>query len=192
MKRLLAFAATCLLSCAIAFAQGRVTDQAPASGTQQTGNTVNSNPNSNGTSPSPAQGSTSRTPSSSNQALPGNANPANAATQDGRANGQAVRSDQSSSATAGTAAGGDNSAARRDDTGSNPGAGNPTNTTRLTRTGVPWLWVALGVIVGIVLVGALFSRGRVVSDVDDVNRGTQVRREREVIDTRDDDIRRAG
>ena len=190
MQRLFTLAAACLISGAMAVAQG-TSGQAPASGTQSSGNTVNTTPNSNGTSPSSAQGAASRS-SAPNQALPGDANPANAQTRDGRANGQAVRPNQSSSASAGTAASRDNSAARRDDTGSNPAAGAPTNATRLGTGGLPWFWVALGVIVALVVIGALVGRSRSTVNIDQTDPGLRATRERDDIDRRDDQMRRAG
>ena len=89
MHRLLTFVAAYIISGAMAFAQGTATGQAPARGTQSSGNSVSSTPNSNSTSPSGAQGQASRTPSSPNQALPGDSNPANATTRDAQANGSA-------------------------------------------------------------------------------------------------------
>ena len=200
MNRLLTFLAACLLSGAMAFAQDA--GQAPASGAQSSGNSTSATPNSNGTSPSSPQGQATRTPSSPNQSLPGDSNPASTATRDGRANGSAV-SPNSDSRTANPADSTDNNGIKRDDTGSNPASTHaPTNTDMGTRGGLPWLWIALGVIAVIALITALASRSREteVSDVDprwrrdepDVIRREEIYRARhDDIDRDEDQIRRA-
>jgi hypothetical protein len=200
MHRLRTFLAVCALSGAMAFAQD--TGQAPASGVQSSGSNSSATPNSNGTSPSSAQGQASRTPSTPNQSLPGDSNPANAATRDGRANGTAAlpNSDNRNGNPADST---DNNGIKRDDTGSNPASTHaPTNTDMGTRGGMLWLWIALGVIAVIALISALASRSRgtEVSDVDprwrrdepDVIRREEIyRARRDDIDRDDDQIRRA-
>lgn len=175
MQRLLTLAATCLISCAMAFGQGAATDQAPAS---------------NGTQKS------SSTPSTPNQAMPGNANPANSVATDGRANGKAVTPDDAKSGTPGTAAGnapktGDNNGMATDDSGNNPASGRGANT--ITNPGtagtVQWFWMALGIVIALILIGVLVSRNRARGNIDQTDpalRATQDRR-----DAGDDQIRRA-
>ena len=208
MHRFLMVIAACVISSAMAFAQG--TGQPPTTGTQSSGNSVSSTHNSNGTSPSAPQGQASRTPSSPNQALPGDSNPANAGTRDGQANGSAVRPNSDNRATAGTGAGNnahssDNSGLKRDDTGSNPTTGHaPTNITNPETRG-QWFWIALGIFVVLVLVGALIGRSRAAADLDqtdpslgrtrepDVIRREEIyRRSPDEIDRDEDQIRRAG
>lgn len=197
MHRLLTFVAVCLLSGSMALAQA--TGQAPASGVQSSGNSSSATPNSNGTSPSGAQGQASRTPSTPNQSLPGDSNPANAATRDGQANGSAV-TPNSDSRNANPADSADKNGVKRDDSGSNPAAPHaPTNADVGTRGALPWLWIALGIIAVIALISALASRNRagseVVEDRDprwrtgepDVIRREEIYRR----DDRDDEIRRA-
>jgi|SRR6185312_302179 len=203
MHRLLTLAGACILSTAMAFAQGAATDQAPASsGTQSNGSTVNTTPNRAGT----AQKGTARgTASSPNQALPGDSNPANAATTDGQANGQAVNPNQNSAATPGNPGdNSDNNGMAKDDSGNNPASGRGSNT--ITNPGtagtVQWFWIALAIIVGVILLGVLFSRNRARGNIDrtdpalraadggrnDLDRGrNQVDRER-----KDERIRRVG
>jgi cobalamin biosynthesis Mg chelatase CobN len=201
MQRLLSLAAACLISCAMAFGQGTVTDQNPAtSGTQKNPNTVNATPNSNGTAPVNAQGRAARTPSSSNQSLPGNSNPANAATSDAGANAQAVKPNGAKSGTAGTAAGNtpnsgdnsDNNGMAKDDTGNNAasGRGSKTITNPGTAGTVQWFWIALGVIIAVVLIGILMSRNRADANIDSTDPALRSTRDRK--DRRDDQIRRAG
>ncbi|PYX99062.1 MAG: hypothetical protein DMG64_08960 [Acidobacteria bacterium] len=210
MHRLLTFVAAYIISGAMAFAQGTATGQAPARGTQSSGNSVSSTPNSNSTSPSGAQGQASRTPSSPNQALPGDSNPANATTRDAQANGSAVRANSGNGGTPGTAAGNnanssDNTGLKRDDTGSNPTSGHaPTNITNPGTRG-QWFWIALGIFVALVLLGALIGRSRAAADIDqtdptlrstrepDVIRREEIYRRRpDEIDRDEDQIRRAG
>ena len=199
MHRLLTFIAACVVSSAMAFAQGTATDQTPASGT----------------SPSNAQGQASRAPSTPNQALPGDSNPANAGTRDAQANGSAVRPKSANGATPGTAAGSsanppdsnDTNGVKRDDTGSNPAAGHtPTTSTNSGTIGrSQWFWIALGIFVALILIGALVGRNRVATEIDETDPALRTRREPDVIrreeiyrarrddpDGGEDDIRRAG
>jgi hypothetical protein len=199
MQRLFTLAAACLISGAMAVAQG-TSGQAPASGTQSSGNTVNATPNSNGTSPSSAQGAASRS-SAPNQALPGDANPANAATRDAQANGRAVRPNSAGSAS-GSAAGstanpsdnGDNNGMAKDDTGNNPASGRGSNTITNPGTGGArqWFWLALGIIVALVVIGALVGRNRATVNIDQNDPALRATRDRDDIDRRDDQMRRAG
>lgn len=210
MHRLLTFAAACILSGAMALAQD--TGQAPASGTQPTGNSASAVPNS--TSSSGAQGKASRTPSTPNQALPGDTNPANAGTRDAQANGSAVRPDSNSGGAPGTAASSsanpadsnDNNGVKRDDTGSNPAAGHSPTTSTNPGMGErsQWLWIALGIFAVLILIGALVGRSRATMDSDqtyptlrtprepDVIRREEIyRARRHDIDRDEDQIRRA-
>ncbi|PYY17526.1 MAG: hypothetical protein DMG60_11310 [Acidobacteria bacterium] len=189
MHRLLTFFAACVLSGAMAFAQGAATGQAPAGGTQSSSNSTSAVPNSNGTSPSSAQGQASRTPSTPNQALPGDSNPANAATRDGQANGSAVRPN-ADNRSANPPDSSDTNGVKRDDTGSNPAsphapARNPNTGTRGT---APWLWIAVGVIAIIALISALSGRNRAETDIDERDPRWRSPREPDVI--RRDDIDR--
>jgi hypothetical protein len=199
MHRLLTFIAACMVSSAMAFAQGTATDQTPASRT----------------SPSSAQGQPSRTPSTPNQALPGDSNPANAGTRDAQANGSAVRPKSANGGTPGTAAGSsanppdsnDTNGLKKDDTGSNPAAGHtPTTSTNSGTIGrSQWFWIALGIFVALILIGALVGRNRVAADIDETDPALRTHREPDVIrreeiyrarrddiDRDEDDIRRAG
>ena len=209
MHRLLTFTAACILSGAIAFAQG--TGQAPASGTQPTGNSASAVPNS--TSSSGAQGQANRTPSTPNQALPGDTNPAKAGTRDAQANGSAVRPDGANGRTPGTAGSSanpadsnDNNGIKKDDTGSNPAAGHSPTTS--TNPGIgertQWFWIALGIFAVLILIGALVGRNRATADSDqtyptlrrppepDVIRREEIYRARRDDTDRDEDqIRRA-
>jgi len=200
MNRLLTFLAACLLSGAMAFAQDG--GQAPASGAHSSGNNTSATPNSNGTSLSSPQRQATRAPSTPNQSLPGDNNPASAATRDGGANGSAVRPN-SDSRNGNPADSTDNNGIRRDDTGSNPASTHaPANTDMGTRGGLPWLWIALGVVAVIALISALASRSRdtEVRDVDPrwwrdepnvIRREEIYRARRDDIDRDEDQIRRA-
>jgi hypothetical protein len=205
MHRLLTFFAACVLSGVMAFAQSTATDQAAAGGTQPSGNSTSAVPNNNGTSPSSAQGQPSRTPSTPNQAQPGENNPANAGTRDGRANGTAVRPN-ADSRSANPPDSSDNNGIKRDDTGSNPASPHAPATSPNTGTrGVaPWLWIALGVIAIIALISALSGRNRAETDIDDrdprwrtprepdvIRREEIYRARRDDIDSDEDQIRRA-
>ena len=200
MQRLLTFLVVCVLSSTMALAQAA--GQPPASGTQSSGNSTSAVPKSNGTSPSSAPGQASRTPSTPNQALPGDSNPANSATRDGQANGTAVRpnSDRRNANPADSL----DSNIKRDDTGSNPASTHaPTNTDMGARTFAPWLWIALGVIAAIALISALATRSRTITDVDDrdprwrtsepdvIRREEIYRARRDSTDRDEDRIRRA-
>jgi hypothetical protein len=197
MQRLLTLVAACLISGATAFGQGTVTDQTPASNSTQTkANTTATSPNSNGTAPAPSQGAAQSTPSAPNQALPGNANPANAATTDGRANGKAVTPDNAKSGTPGTASGnapktGDNNGMATDDSGNNPASGRGGNTITNPGTGgtAEWFWMALGLVIALILIGVLVSRNRARGNIDESDPALRETRDRD--DARDDRIRRA-
>jgi hypothetical protein len=198
MHRFLTLAAVCLISGAMAFAQGTVSSQQPTTATQPSSNTLQSNPNSNGTSPSNGS-QASRTTSAPNQALPGNSNPANAGTSDASTNGQAVRPNQSngSAAAAGntptTGNPGDNSdnnGMAKDATGHNPASGRGSNTITNPGTGgtAQWFWIALLAIMVILFACAvLFARNRGRGNIDQndpalratSNRDDQMRRDEE-------------
>lgn len=174
MQRLLAIAAACVISSAMAAGQSAATDhQTATSGTQS---------------------SASATQSAPTQELPGNANPGNAVTKDGRANAQTVHPSQPNGGTPGTAAGNarDNQAAPRDDSTSNPAKSSDANTPIPRGNGaLPWLWIAVGVgiVLGIALMAASLTRGR-ATDTDPMD--PAVRTRRDDVDRRDDRIRRAG
>ena len=196
MQRLLTLAAACVLSCAMAFAQGAVTDQAPAGGTQNGTNTVNSNPNSNGTSPSNGQSMNSATQGNGSS---GSSNPGATAGSEGGANGQAMQGSQGAtngSTAAPTGNAGDNSnnnGMATDNSGNNPASGRGADTTSNPHTGgsTQWLWIALGIIIALVLIGALMSRNRARTTINprDPALGT---RGRDDINNRNDQIRRVG
>ena len=193
MARLPSLFALCILSTAIVFAGGAVSEQPQTTGVQPSSPSVNSVPNSNGTVPSNAGGMASQTPSAPSQALPGETNPANP-TAEGRSNGRAVTPEQSKSGPPGTAAGNAPSNDRNDVRGEN---GNPTRPQtvetlarpRLINT-MPWLWRGLGIVIALILIGVLISRSRAGA----AERGSRTvitiqNRERS---QRDDQIRRAG
>jgi hypothetical protein len=182
MQNIFRLAAICAISSAIAFAQGKVTDQQPVnSATQPNGNSVNTSPNS--TSPSSTRGQGSRTPSAPNQSLPGSTNPGNAAASDGQANGSAVRQTQpnSGSGATGTAAGsnpngGDNSGNNgmpTDGTGNNPASERDAQTGTNPQTGgrVQWFWVALGLVLALFVIRMLMSRNRVRGNINETDPG---------------------
>jgi hypothetical protein len=174
MQTPLRLALICLIASGIGFAQGRVTDQQPVnSGSQPNGNSVNTSPSGNRSVPSGPQGAASDTPSAPNQSLPGDANPANASTGEGKANGSAVRSSQSDKAGSPTG------------TGSNPAGGNNgTNpaSARDTQTGAnpqnggrgQWFWVALGLVLFLLMIRILLGRSRVNGNIDRKNRALRV------------------
>ena len=189
MRRLLTLLLGTAVTCAIAVAQGTVSEQSPTGGVQTNLNSVNSVPNSNGTVPSSSQGKASSTPSTPNQSLPGNANPANASAE-GRANGKAVAPQGSDSGPGGTAAGNkpptDGDANRPRNTGTTDDIARPSLSTTM-----PWLWASLGVVGALILIGILMRSDR--------RRGGAPGRDRRVIiidnqekAPRDDDIRRVG
>ena len=189
MRRMFALLNGLVFSAAMAFGQGTVTDQSPTNASQQNPNSVSSVPNSNGSVPANAQGSTSRTPSAPNQALPGNANPANASAE-GSSNGRAVTPERSNSAPPGTAAG---STSPTDRDGARPPNSNAPDD--LAKPGLfstmPWLWAGMGVVGALILIGILMRRDRF--------RGEWERRDDNVVpmddrdvQRRDDDIRRVG
>lgn len=195
MQRILTLMAACIVSAAMAFGQATATDQAPAGGTQPNSNTVNATPNSNGTSPSAQRGAVGRTAPTPNQALPGNSNPANAATKDGTANGQAVNPNQNASTAAGNPGdNSDNNGMAKDDTGNNPAKGRSNTITNPGTAGTTqWFWIALGIIVGLFLIGILVSRTRARGNIDRTDpalRATDTRARDE--QTRDERIRRVG
>jgi hypothetical protein len=167
------------------FAQGTSSQSAP-SGIQPSDNVTGTSQDGKATVPSQTPSAASSTPSTPNQALPGNANPGTAAAKDGRANGQAVRPDQSSGSASGGAAGSTSNTAPRanDDASTNPNRTRDANTAAGRGEAVPWFWVAFGIIVGVVLIGALMSRSRVVDTMEPSDPGLRTRR--------DDQIRRAG
>jgi hypothetical protein len=206
MQRLLTLAAACLISGAMAFAQGTVTEQPPA-GTQSNPNTVNATPNSNGTAPSNAQGRAARTPSAPNQTLPGKSNPANPATSDAGTNGQAVSPNGSATGTPGTASGNtpntgdnsDNNGMAKDDTGNNAAKGKSNTITNPGTSGVnSWFWMALIIIVAIVLAAALLGRTRARANIDPADPALRATsddnaiRDQKSRDRRDDQLRKAG
>ena len=193
MQRILTLLAACLVSTAMVF--GQATDQAPASGTQSSGNAVNATPNSNGRSPSAQRGATSGTASAPNQSLPGNSNPANAASRDGGANGQALNPDQSASPTVGNPGdNSDNNGMAKDDTGNNAAKGRSNTITNPGTAGTTqWFWIALGIIVGLFLIGVLVSRTRARGNIDRTDPALRATDNRTQEDQRRDErIRRAG
>jgi hypothetical protein len=189
MRRIFALLVGLVFSAAISVGQGTVTDQSPSSAGQQNPNSVSSVLNSNGTVPTNAQGSASRTPSAPSQSLPGNANPANASTE-GSANGQAVMPQKSKSAPPGTAAG-NTPPADRD--GARPPSTNAPD--ELAKPGLlstmPWLWAGMGVVGSLILIGILMRRDR-SRDISERRNTTVVTMDDRDVERRDDDIRRVG
>jgi len=201
MQKLLMFVAACLISCAMAFGQSAPTDPSP---TQPGGSTASASPSNSGNPSSTRQTAADRTPSSRDQELPGGTNPSNSTRNDGSANGRAVRPSQPDNSVSGAVrdratggSNGDNSVGRKDDSSSSP-AGRDANTATDTRAaaGLPWVWIALGIVVGVILVGALFNRSRAAGEVDRFAEGgvrsTRERHEIEIERRDDDQIRRAG
>lgn len=179
MQRLLSLAAACLISGALAFAQGSPADQsATTSGAQQNSATTTANPSRNGAAAS-REGRAARHGSSSSQALPDNANGATAG-----ANGQSPNGGQSSDATTPDA----NSAT--DTSATNPAP----NTTTGPRNGggVPWFWLALIIVVFIAFVAILMNRGRTKAHIEPNDPALRATGNRDDVNRRDDRIRRIG
>jgi len=195
MRRLLSIAAAFMVSAAMAFAQGAVTDQSPSSAAPSTSSTANRGP---------AQRGSAAAQPAPNQAVPGNANPAEAAGKEGRANRQAVNPNQKGTNAAPEVGNpgdnSDNNGMAKDDTGNNPASGRGSNT--ITNPGtagtVQWFWIALALIVGVVLIGILASRNRVRDNIepsDPALRAGETRPDlaQRDLDRRDEErIRRAG
>jgi hypothetical protein len=166
MQTPLRLALICLIASGIGFAQGRVTDQQPVnSGSQPNGNSVNTSPSGNRSVPSSPQGAASGTPSAPNQSLPGDANPANASTGEGKANGSAVRSSQSDKAGSPTGTG---SNPADGDNGANPASDRDTQTAANSQNGGrgQWFWVALGLVLFLFVIRVLMGRSRVHGNID--------------------------
>jgi hypothetical protein len=199
MQRLLGLFVTCLISGAMAFGQGVVNEQSPVtSGIQP--KTLHTNPNGNGTVSRAAQGGNVPKPSTPNQELPSNSNPANAATG-GRANGQAIRPNSSQDGIPGTSAGNaptgrDNSGRiRRNGVGRNPVNGStqaPPTTNRRTFSEGKWLWTGLAFVVGLVLIGVLACSRRVREERDSRVFSSRIATIRSDEQRPDDQIRKAG
>jgi cytoskeletal protein RodZ len=187
MSRLLSLAVACMISSTLAFSQARVTQQPQPTGGQHP-NSVRSVPNGNGSELSTSQGNAVATPSTSNQALPGNANPANAA--EGYANGQVVTPKPSQSGPSGTAAG--NAPPTTDGNANNPETGTTLNTAK-PGAGVitTWLWAALVIVAALMLIGILMRRDRSRGTVGGPDRRTLTMTELDR-NRRDRDIRRVG
>ena len=189
MQKLSWLFAACIISGAMVFGQGTVTDPSPLiSGTQP--KTPHTKANGNGSVPSTTQGRAIPTPSTPNQEL-SNLNPANAATGDAGANGQAMRPNSSASGTPGTAAGNvpngrdtTDNGIKRNGLGKSPvNGGTPSaNTNQGTFSAVEWFWLVLACVVGLIVIGVLASRRQAREESD--SRITAPRR--------DDQIRRAG
>lgn len=186
MQRLLGLLAAFLISSAMVFGQGTMTEQSPA-----TSRTQPKNPTGNGTVLSTTQGGEVPTPSTPNQEMPGNSNPANAATGDAGANGQALRPNPSQSGTPGTAAGnvanGRDTAGngiKRNGVGKSPinGGASSSNTNESTFSALEWFWLGLAFVVGLIVIGVLANRRQERGERDSRIATTR----------RDDQIRRAG
>ncbi len=164
MQTPLRLAAICILTGTMGFAQGRVTDQQPVNGgTQPNGNSVNTSPNTSRSVPSNPQGAASGTPSAPNQSLPGDANPANASTKEGKANGRAVRGSQSDKGATPTGAVGNPAGGN---SGTNPASGRDTQTAASPRTGRQWFWITLGLVLVLLVIRILMGRSRVHGNID--------------------------
>lgn len=161
MRRVLTFAIACTLSSGFVFAQNRVTEKPPLT-PQPNPNSVSSTPHSNASTPSNMQGIASQTPSQPNQALPGNANPANAAAKDGRTNGQAVSPDRTRNGVPGGTA--DTTPARNTEGVPNGNPTAPRTSDQIAKPSMsvaaPWLWATLGAIGALVLIAILMRRSR--------------------------------
>jgi len=185
MLRPLILLGSLVLSSAIALAQGTVSGHPPAN-IQPNANGVSSDSNTQGTVPSNDQCSAARTPS--------DASSGNAAAE-GRANGRALKPERSKNTAAGTAAG---NTPAIDKNANGPENGNPANPRtvnaiaqpKLSNT-MPWLWSGLGIVVALVLIGALMSRIRSPESDERQNRTVVTIHDRDRA-RRDDQIRRAG
>lgn len=186
MQRLLTLAAACIVSSTLAFSQTTVTGQ-PQASPHSNPNSVSSVPDSKGAVPSTSQGNASHTPSTPNQALPGNANPANAGAE-GSTNGQAITPNGSQSVPAGRAAG--NTPNRTANT-DNPSSGTPDTIAKpsLSVT-LPWLWALLAIIAAMILIGILMRRERSRGPAAERNNTAVPIRNRDAA-SGDDDARKA-
>jgi hypothetical protein len=197
MQRLFCWLVACLVSSAMVFGQGK---QSPVISAAQP-NTLHTNPNSNGANPPTTQGRAIRAPSTPNQELPGNSNPANATTGGAGTNGQAMRPNSSQSGTPGTGAGNTpngrdtaDNGIKRNGAGKSPvnGSGQIPVTNRGIFTVVQWFWIALVFVVGLIVIGVLASRRRAREEVDFRDRTPRIRTLREDDQRRNDEIRRVG
>lgn len=187
MSRLLTLAVACMIGSTLTFSQAKVTEHPTSGSGQSSPNGVRSVPNSNGSELSTSQGNAVATPSTSNQALPGTANPAHAS--EGHANGQAVTPKPSQSGPAGTAAG---NTPTTDGNANNPEPGTTLNTAK-PGAGVitTWLWAALAIVAALMLIGILMRRDRSRGTVGGPDRRTLTMTEPDR-NRRDRDIRRVG
>lgn len=184
MQRLLTLAVACIVSSALALPQTTVTEQ-PSTSSRPNPNSVSSVPDNNGPVRSTSQGNASRTPSTPNQALPGNANPANAGAE-GSTNGQAIAPRGSQSVPAG------NSATNTPDNGNpaNPNSGNADTVAKPSlNVTMPWFWAVLAIVAAMMLIGMLMRRER--SRGDAARNSTVVPISNRDGVARDDDARRA-
>jgi hypothetical protein len=190
MQRLLTFAVAYALSGALAFAQGKVTEQPPTT-TQPAPNSVIASPNTNGSVPSNMQGMASQTPSAPNQSLPGDTNPANAAAE-GRANGRAVSPDRPRNGLPGSTA--DTTRDRNADAIPNGNPTAPRTSDQIARPGLniaePWLWAVLGAIGALVLIAILLRRSRTYPETHSGSRNVHTMSDQDR--ARRDQIRKVG
>lgn len=191
MQRLLTFAIACILSSGLLLAQNTVTEHPPLT-PHPNPNSVGSSPNTNGSVPSNMQGTASQTPSQPNQALPGATNPANAAANDGRANGHAISPDRTRNGLPGSAA---DTTPSRDTQGvpnGNPTAPRTSDQIAKPSTGIaaPWLWATLGAIGALVLIAILLKRSSSYPETHSGNRNVHTMTDQDR--DRRDQIRKAG
>ncbi|HET9742655.1 MAG TPA: LPXTG cell wall anchor domain-containing protein [Terriglobales bacterium] len=158
MHRFFTLAAACLISGAMAFGQSAATTPAPDTQSSAVSGAQTTAPTRNG-----------RAATRDNQALPGNTNPANAAADNGTANGQAVAPDQNGNAAkTNPNAGNDNNGMTPDQNGNNMASGRGPQTFTSPHTGgtMQWFWIALGIIVGLFVIGLIFARSRPRAAID--------------------------
>lgn len=174
MHRILAFIGACVISCAMALAQSSAADQPQTA-----------NPNGSRGHAATAAPSTSNTGADAQ----GQAQPNTSSTS---ANGAAGTAGSSTpNGAAGTA-------------GSNPpNSDNPMTPPDLSKnrgtftapgrtSNVPWFWLALVIIVGVIAILALFNRNRARGNIDRTDPALRATRDRSEPIRRDDNIRRVG
>lgn len=170
MKRILTLIATGVLASGMAVAQARP-DAAPP-------------PQDNNTATSTDQSGQAAKPKDASSARPADT------TAGADQNATAATDSNAKTSSDANAAADPNAPKRPESADASNQTGNQPQQANTNRGGVPWLWIALGVVALIVLFSLLGGRDRSPDRVDRVT--TIDRRETRVDDRRDDDIRRVG
>lgn len=176
MRRILALLATVVLGATIAMAQSTSPSAPPAQDTNNSATNASSDQN----APSRSKDRSAARPSDTTAGSGQNANAATAGNSSGKA---------SDNSAAGSAQDNNAAPARAE----NPDASNQANQSRRAQSGVPWLWIAVGILAIIVIISMMGRSSR----PDHGDRVTSIDRDRGFnrrdTDVRhDDDIRRVG